>query len=296
MDKYKFINNPKKELIELSNENDQLELKLNLDEIKEIDGKLHCEKCNYTIKKEEHTGELYCNKCGQTLEWDLSKRFNEQKDIKSKFDMLSTYLFRPSNLLYDQSSFFSSLELLNKNQKKIVLNYFIGKSINTEIELHNAKIEIDNLNTSLNDLKTRISDIENKYDGSIEPYKKELQCETENLKIDMEEDFKKIVEQEIEAQKKDIMENLEVYPNMKIDIKKMKITLNIMMDLFEKGFNFQDILIKARMQPVENQYNESSLMLEPDFSSDNEGNYLGCNLSSQSLGIFKRFDEYDNSY
>ena len=75
------------------------------------------------------------------------------------------------------------------------------------------------------------------------------------------------------------------------DLEKMKRTLNIMMELFERGLDFDAILLKAKTnidQNMSNEYNTSIPIANYNLDYNNNGTYLGNGLSRR---IFERFQD-----
>ena len=305
MNKYRYINDGKKELIELSfNDDLNLKLKLNLKEtpLKEEE-KIFCRKCNAYKRWSLEEEQIKCSDCRTGIEWSLQGSYWNDKDTHIKFKALEKILstdFRRNISKEDFEKFTPSLDLLTESQKEIVINYLIRNSILLRIELQKSNENINSVLFKLSTIDKSINDISSKINNGIEPIKSELKKEVESLKdkfknevlLEVKEELKENLESDVSnnfIEKNKL--NLDNYLNDNFDIEKIKRTLNIMMELFSKGMDFHGILLRAKVNLDTNIHN-SNLMLNSNYelSNDNNGDYMSDNIENCANSIFKKFE------
>lgn len=294
MNKYKFIYGDKivsSNLLKLSFENGTLNISLRQEQLKLDDGILLCSNCGYEIGKKSNIKN--CPDCNQKLQWNLKKRYEEQNRIEILKNLLEPPLFDTS---YTSEQIDDAINLLTKNQKQQLLSYqfhLLSKTnqivvnLRKKLEDFDTKIvaEIIKINTKIGEhvnetgINEKILNLENKINR------------IDNSTITLEEKFNKIIKFiEEKGIKVDdsfkTQEDKEEEEKRELELRKIKMTLNIMIELFSKGMDLDAILLKAKVDMGQINYSSTVNFNNYNLDNDNEGRYLGQGIGTQ---IFRRF-------
>ena len=328
MDKYNFIaKDGKNSLIDLEIDKGVLRLHLNLKNIiTQDDGNIVCVKCNERkfSKKEQNENEKklkdgkeveeeknpnYCTNCGTKLEWDLKEKFDKQEKIKADYRILEDCLEvdeQTGHITYPQlfQEIDIAFNLLNEKQKLLVNEWLTKKSMHLSNVLRilskkHKDLEAKFLEYAKNNEKekeTLLKTFNELKNDPLENYKADLDKHIESEVSNLENNLKSTIDIHIQNKLQELS-NSDSYEmnniiNENYDIQKIKRTLNIMMELFEKGMDFEAILLKAKTD-FEINKNSYSLMTNSNYSlqHSNENIYLSDGIDSSKNGLFTKFND-----
>jgi hypothetical protein len=265
------------------------------------DGHLFCTNCNYNTDKDKFPGTIViinnakkeaCPNCGAILTWDLQKQFDNQVEIDKSFADLMDL----TNLLHNtdlENKICNAVNLLTAEQIRYLFPSFVislfskmtvlsnrNDKQNEQIKLLETKIvslESDQIkiNTRLNLLEAEQTQIRTTISAQqlqqiLEKFDqmKSFVDTFDQLKIKLENQEMSVADQQ--NQKLSVM-------TQEQDMWTIKNTLNIMIELFEKGMDLNGILLKARVQPnkFSPSYDVYPAIVNSNLQYDNLGNYIG---------------------
>jgi len=312
--KFKFIQSgkPSSDIVIISEENNNIVLTLSeLSWIKEDDGNLICSCGSSTLKKDHIYKCLKCN--STTLHWDLGEQYEKQQQIKRYFEILkklvdtSFYDNNTPNYFLEQD-IQNALLLLTIEQKGYLFPTFLRILLETKAASHRQLYELKN---RLDQITIQYKNLENLEIEFVDKLKAHAIVESKNQKTNEDEFIaftmrlqklemlmnvegfdksvksieKLLIEKQNQVDKEmgDKIDDTEIFNDR---LRKIEKTLNIMIELFEHGMDFEAIILKAKTYPRDNL--NIDLNKNYNLAFGNEGQTI-YNINPQE--VFKRFPE-----
>lgn len=330
MDKFSFISKEgKKDLVDLDISDGVLTLKLNLEtDIKHSDGYDVCS-CNKKKRSPEDETGYECGQCNASSKWNLEDEYNKQQKTIKNFGLLKRLLsssYEEEDLVIDYTQINNLFDdLLTEKQKRQLNIWLIRKTLFLNLKLNHVTNNLSKLEKEFEDFKNdfttlkiettalkndtslKINNLEknktdplevhfNKFDEkvnqSIEETKEKISKDTETI---IKEKFEELVNLSNCDEYGNSIESENIFNKAvdeNYDIQKIKRTLNIIMELFKEGMDFEGILLKAKVDLKNNNFNSViNTNANYNLSNDNEGNYFSDNIEGAKDAIFQRFND-----
>jgi len=321
--KLSFIANEKADnklfiAIDFSNKIPSFKIHESISVISKNDGNFLCQDCNFVIKVSDHNlnwnnsqnkgiYEAYngCPTCKKKLKWDLEEQYKKYNEIATSVDLFK-YIFSENFLdtLLDNpfNSIDTAILLLTEEQKYKLYPYLfslickIKTTYNSEITRIKSEInELKNFYTAL-DAKFNAEIFENDHTSKVV---EDLQQKISNLSVGVSTEILAKVYTEVEQRIRETIQNEIQMLAQKFDREflktrdgefyKIKRTLNIMMELWEKGTDWETILLKAKTNAKDQMYN-TNFSITSNYNLNSGNNWVDCSsIDSAKRSLFERF-------